>query len=396
MPAVPLANIVFERGRHFHNSLVLLNRADSIPRIFHVIAAGEFIYGATLAWPDFKIPVAAVLAVVLSIEWGVIWWGNRTGKSPSPLGGPFFLFTFTHNFFAAGCGLLPLPPAWSFAVFLVIQAALLGSMIYASLVEPFKVGWREVEVRLDPGHDQDAGPGQGQGTSLIKILLISDLHLDRWGDREEKVLEMARKFEPDLVLWPGDFTNLSFVGDEVTLKQTREFILELCALAPVYASRGTREVDDKEWMDALKKDTCLRLLDNQGLEVKLSGLPLYIIGVPYAGESEDMARNIGELAASSQGRPVILLLHSPDLIEEASRLGVDLYLCGHTHGGQIRLPVFGAPYTASRYRNKYAWGAFKVGKTTMVVSRGIGMEGAGSPRLRFLCPPEVVGIKLRV
>jgi predicted MPP superfamily phosphohydrolase len=395
MPAVPLAKIEFEKGRHFHNSLVLLNRADSIPMPFHVIAAGEFIYGAILAWSEFKTAVATVLAVVLFIEWSVISWGNRTGKSPSPVGGPLFLFTFTHTFFAAGCGLLPLPPAWSFAIFLMVQAVLLGSMIYASLVEPFKVSWREVEVRLDPGVDDGAGPGQGQGTA-VKILLISDLHLDRWGTREDTVLDLARRFEPDLILWPGDFTNLSFVGDEVTLKQTREFILELCGLAPVYASRGTREVDDKEWMEALVKDTCLRLLDNQGVEVKLNGLPLYIMGVSYAGESEDMARNIEKLAASSQGRPVILLLHSPDLIEEASRLGVDLYLCGHTHGGQIRLPIFGAPYTASRYRNKYAWGAFKVGKTTMVVSRGIGLEGAGAPRLRFLCPPEVVGIKLRV
>jgi predicted MPP superfamily phosphohydrolase len=89
-----------------------------------------------------------------------------------------------------------------------------------------------------------------------------------------------------------------------------------------------------------------------------------------------------------------LLYHTPDLIETASELGVDLYLAGHTHGGQVRLPWLGAIFTASRYGKRYEMGSYRVGRTQLYVSRGIGMEGLGTPRVRFLCPPEIVELEL--
>jgi predicted MPP superfamily phosphohydrolase len=90
----------------------------------------------------------------------------------------------------------------------------------------------------------------------------------------------------------------------------------------------------------------------------------------------------------------VLLFHSPDLILEASELGVDLFLAGHTHGGQIRLPIIGAVVTHSIYGSRYASGLFQEGDTTMYVSRGLGFEGSWLPRARFLCWPEIVSIDL--
>jgi predicted MPP superfamily phosphohydrolase len=74
----------------------------------------------------------------------------------------------------------------------------------------------------------------------------------------------------------------------------------------------------------------------------------------------------------------------------AADVGVDLYLAGHTHGGQLRLPFFGALVTASIYGKRYEMGAYREGNTLLYVSRGLGMEGKGAPRARFLCPPEIV------
>jgi predicted MPP superfamily phosphohydrolase len=68
----------------------------------------------------------------------------------------------------------------------------------------------------------------------------------------------------------------------------------------------------------------------------------------------------------------------------------DLYLCGHTHGGQIRLPLFGALITSSDFWKRYEMGRYEEGHTTLYVSRGLGMEGMGAPRARFLAPPEIV------
>jgi hypothetical protein len=88
------------------------------------------------------------------------------------------------------------------------------------------------------------------------------------------------------------------------------------------------------------------------------------------------------------------LYHSPDLAEAAAQAGVDLYLAGHTHGGQVRLPGWGALVTMSAYGKRFEAGQYRLGPTTLYVSRGIGLEGLRLPRVRFLCPPEIVSIQL--
>ena len=86
----------------------------------------------------------------------------------------------------------------------------------------------------------------------------------------------------------------------------------------------------------------------------------------------------------------LLLYHSPDLMPEAVELGIDLYLCGHTHGGQIRLPLLGAVLTSSDFWKRYEMGRYEEGKTTLYVSRGLGLEEKGAPHARFLAPPEII------
>jgi predicted MPP superfamily phosphohydrolase len=74
---------------------------------------------------------------------------------------------------------------------------------------------------------------------------------------------------------------------------------------------------------------------------------------------------------------------------------VDLVLSGHTHGGQWRIPGFGAILTSSRFGKRYEAGRYTKDNTHLYVSRGLGMEGFGAPRARFFCPPELVLITLR-
>ncbi len=78
------------------------------------------------------------------------------------------------------------------------------------------------------------------------------------------------------------------------------------------------------------------------------------------------------------------------------RVGADLMLAGHTHGGQVCLPVLGPLLTPSGSPRSWASGATAMpGDRTLVVSRGVGMERQGAPRLRFLCRPELVVIDLK-
>jgi len=122
------------------------------------------------------------------------------------------------------------------------------------------------------------------------------------------------------------------------------------------------------------------------------GSDLCLIGIQSHRNALQRDRAVLEsLSAQTQpGAYNLLLYHTPDLAESLSGTGIDLYLAGHTHGGQIRLPFLGALITFSAYGKKYEMGRYTLGETTLYVSRGLGMEGSGAPRARFLCPPEIV------
>jgi predicted MPP superfamily phosphohydrolase len=85
----------------------------------------------------------------------------------------------------------------------------------------------------------------------------------------------------------------------------------------------------------------------------------------------------------------IFLFHDPDCLQEIAENHVDLYLAGHTHGGQVALPFYGALMTVSAFGKKYEHGLHKMDDTYLYVNRGISMEGGMAPRVRFCARPEV-------
>jgi predicted MPP superfamily phosphohydrolase len=93
--------------------------------------------------------------------------------------------------------------------------------------------------------------------------------------------------------------------------------------------------------------------------------------------------------------PTILLFHNPDadVVMNRQTEGIDLYLCGHTHGGQIALPFYGALITQSKQGKRYESGLHTVNNMRLYTSRGIGMEGH-FPRVRFFARPELTIFKL--
>jgi predicted MPP superfamily phosphohydrolase len=137
------------------------------------------------------------------------------------------------------------------------------------------------------------------------------------------------------------------------------------------------------------------VLEIAGRQVALAGVAVHrnlAVGRDRAAER----RALSELVRTMPNdRLTILLHHTPDLIPEAAAAGFDLYLCGHTHGGQVRLPIYGALTTFSLYGKRYEMGTYVEGGTTVFVSRGIGLEGWVLPRVRLLCPPEIVLVEVR-
>jgi hypothetical protein len=144
------------------------------------------------------------------------------------------------------------------------------------------------------------------------------------------------------------------------------------------------------------EDLPITWLEDAARELDLNGHTLWLAGLRCTAERRRDAPRLRRLLtdrptqAGAHTPFTLLLYHSPDLMPEAVESGVDLYLCGHTHGGQIRLPLLGALFTSSDFGKRYEMGRYEKDGTTLYVSRGMGMEGLGAPRARFLAPPEII------
>jgi hypothetical protein len=177
------------------------------------------------------------------------------------------------------------------------------------------------------------------------------------------------------------------------LEDLRTLLAQVHAPAGIYAIWGTIEVDLPGLLRPVLEELGIVVLQDEAVEVSVGDARLWLMGPSCSRDLvADGAMLRALLVNAPPGAFTLLLYHTPDLMPQASALGVDLYLAGHTHGGQWRLPGFGAVLTSSHYWKRYESGHYREGNTRLYVSRGLGMEGFGTPRARILCPPEVVEV----
>ena len=185
----------------------------------------------------------------------------------------------------------------------------------------------------------------------------------------------SKDFLNATVLLTGDYLNTDASGAENALRFIAQ---EITAPGGMFAIAGNW--DAREWSRAMPilADEGVQRVDGEMVALLVNGVNLRLFG------------GLGKVLQHERpGRSFdILLEHTPDLIEEAAGI-VDLYLCGHTHGGQVRVPLLGAVVTLSKFWKRYEMGLYTVNGTTLYVNRGIGMEGGTAPRVRFLAPPEI-------
>jgi hypothetical protein len=222
----------------------------------------------------------------------------------------------------------------------------------------------------------------------ISILHLSDLHFTgRVG--KSYFVELVRRAnlrEPDLVVLTGDL-----IDDEAFTPWVRDTLAQLRAPEGVYFVFGNHErrVDARAFRELLK-DYGLVDLGGRWMEKQIRGQRLILAGneEPWFGPAADLRE---APPSSSQGGPLrIALAHSPDRLSWARRHGVDLFLVGHTHGGQICIPWVGPIFSPTLCGVRYACGTFYASPTVMHVSKGV---SAGLP-VRFQCRPEAVKLTL--
>lgn len=214
-----------------------------------------------------------------------------------------------------------------------------------------------------------------QRGSSIRIVQITDLHLsDRLNLRDTRAMEMAAAARPDVILLTGDYTAKKTAG---ALSALSTLAKRLCEVAPVYAVEGNW--DGPEDVAALKKGGATMLRGWVRFKCRGGG-HISIGGADWYDGALDQCR-------STLFR--VVMCHAPWHLDKFAQRGIDLVLCGHTHGGQVRLPFFGALLPNKQLVGDYQAGMYRLRNTRMYVNRGLGMEGAGAPAIRFWCRPEV-------
>jgi len=221
---------------------------------------------------------------------------------------------------------------------------------------------------------------EGNVTQPLRILHLSDLHLEREpAKREEWLLRQMETLSPDLIVLTGDIHQLDFM-DPVPLQRV------LCKLHAPLGVLACVGFDNTHVINAANPD--IRFLENAGILVQHGSDVIGVAGLlPVAGREK-------AYTAIKEAPYRIAINHMPDLADESVQKGIDLYLCGHTHGGQVRIPFWGAIITNSDSGKKYESGFYQKGSTLIYTSRGFGLEPRPAPQVRFLCRPQATLITI--
>lgn len=241
-----------------------------------------------------------------------------------------------------------------------------------------------------------------------KIIFLSDLHNNRYGKGNERLIKAIEEEQPDVILVGGDMlVGVAGISTEVA----RTFVTALTKIAPVFCANGNHEQRMKEYpdiygdtYDEYKKallECGVTFLENSSIDMKWDDCDVRITGLEIPPECyakfrptflkvEEVKERIGEI---EQETFQILLAHNPKYMETYKEWGADVILSGHYHGGMVRIPGLGGMITPQgklfpTYSGEYT----KEGERSIIVSRGIGMH---TIRLRFLNSAEVIVLEFQ-
>jgi predicted MPP superfamily phosphohydrolase len=221
----------------------------------------------------------------------------------------------------------------------------------------------------------------------FKIAFLSDFHTERFSEHDEEALSIAASLDPDVLCLGGDLVqgkDAAKAADEM-LSRCRASLG--CAAVPGNWERWSRTGDEILPLSCARHG--VEWLRNRHVVVRKGGAHLVLAGVddPFVGAPDLDAA----LSGAPPGALRVLLCHAPGFAPNVPPGAVSLMLAGHTHGGQVRLPLLGALWTPG-CSGPFEQGLYHVAGTPLYVSRGVGMSLVP---VRFLCSPEVTLVTLR-
>ncbi len=365
----------------FHKVLVFTQAIQQLPSLLIVVI---FVFLAGLvAWVWGSDNVALIYLMFASLNWVSLWLLPRLRLSYGPDRPSALALALLMAVVMLLIGLLNLPSAGAYTLLALITFV----AVYSTWVEPFLLRVTQQSLTSDK-LKSDAPP--------LRLLHIGDLHMEHLSPRERRLNALIEELAPDLIVFSGDFVNISYHDDPDVYVAIRQVIGAWRAPLGVFCVNGTYTVESlKRVREFVKGLDNLRLLVDDWVSLETPGGRLYIAGMRTRHVlHEDQAAVQAMLSKAPDGAPdrdfTLWLTHAPDVIPDVDAAGADLYVCGHTHGGQIRFPLIGALFSGSHLGMQYVMGRYDLDHLTAYTTRGVGLEGLGAPRARFLCPPEIV------
>ncbi len=231
------------------------------------------------------------------------------------------------------------------------------------------------------------------GQKPLKILQLSDLHASETVSLDfiQRAVNLGLESRPDLICLTGDYITRKYDQWE----RYADILAPLAAAAPTYATLGNHDggrwcrqhldgYNDTEEVRKLLEKSQIKLLDNSVEQVDLRDWKINLAGLGDVWAKEFSPEKTFKNVSATSGRHTVVLSHNPDTKDALKNHPWDLMLCGHTHGGQVRLPLVGAPISPVRDK-RFVQGLHRWDNRWIHITKGVGnLYG-----LRINCRPEV-------
>ncbi len=221
-----------------------------------------------------------------------------------------------------------------------------------------------------------------------KIVHLTDLHIGQWMNKEKLlgVIDMVNELEPDLIALTGDYLSyqIKYIDDLECLKLLEAKDVKLSVLG-----NHDHWINKDKILEILEECDIINLV-NEVYVLERGSAKLQVAGIDSITDGNDDINKVKKELLPNVG--AIMLVHEPDFADTTAQIDeFILELSGHSHGGQIGVPVIGTPVRGKNF-SKYPIGEYKTGNMTQYTSRGLGTNAFW---LRINCPPEITEIRLK-
>ena len=268
---------------------------------------------------------------------------------------------------------------------LVIKIIIISTIVislflaYTSYISTIKVGVREYRIV------NEKIPNTFNG---LKIIQLSDLHFGSTmlNDDVKKIVKMTNERKPDLIVYTGDLIDKN---KNLTSKDQEKLINELKNLNATLGKYAILGDEDTEKESTIFNQSDFTILRNEhDLIYKDDTNPILLIGLTSLNKNQDIEKGYSYFKETSHNSNIytITLLHEPDAVDDIlSSYQTDLFLAGHSHNGNIRLPFVKYSIFKREGAKKYDQDYYEINNSKLYISSGLGTESG----IRLFCRPTI-------